>query len=124
MDIQKILYRCERNSILSARLVDELLLPLFEEETGTGIQFSERLDREYGHTVAELPQAWHLGVREQFNAYKLFGREGLAKEFKNHPKIKSRSKRERDYLSSQFFRPWRYAFIRVLEDLKRLITVN
>lgn len=117
MDVRKILYTCERSSMFSHQMVDNLLVPLLEKETGVGAEFSSRLRREYGHIEEKLPGAWHFGVGEQFIAYKLFGREGLAKGLLNHPQVKKRSNRERDYLKSQLFRPWYYAFIRVLEDL-------
>lgn len=117
LDKRKLAYTCRRDSELTARLIDNLLIPLAEDKERLDSLFLKRLDDEYGHLLEELEPEWIYALVQQYIAYKLFGLHRHVKKYLNEPQLARRSAREKGFLESRLFNLWHFAFARVKEDL-------
>ncbi len=116
---EKLIYTCERDSDFGARLIDNLLIPLVKDKERMDSLFAQKLQAEYGHLLEELAPEWVHGFTEQYIAAQLFGPRRLLKAYMPDRRIQNRSSRERSFLEAKLFNPWRFAFLRIKEELGR-----
>lgn len=116
-DFQRILYRCEKSSYISDRLVDRFLIPLCAAEEGLEKKFAQQLS-EYRHIVNKMPSGWPGWLISQDIAFQLFRENGLARNYLEHSQVRRRSDREQDYLKFQIDHPWRFVFCSVIQRLR------
>lgn len=116
---EKLIYTCERDSDFGARLIDNLLIPLVKDKERMDSLFAQKLQAEYGHLLEELAPEWVYGFTEQYIAAQLFGPRRLLKAYMPDRRIQNRSSRERSFLEAKLFNPWRFAFLRIKEELGR-----
>ncbi|NLJ80296.1 MAG: hypothetical protein GX335_04655, partial [Firmicutes bacterium] len=88
-----------------------------EQENRLQRLFIDRVQSEFSAVLGKLDPEWLYGLIAQYTVHKLFGPDRLLKKYLSRPEIKRRSPRERDFLQSQLFSPWRFSFMQVEKDL-------
>lgn len=113
----KLAYSCQRDSDLIARLVDNLLIPLATRKDWLDRHFLKRMHEEYPDIVAKLPEEWLYGLTEQYVAFRVLGPDRLLRAYLKEPEVQKKSAKEKHFLETRLFTPWRYVFMRIEEDL-------
>lgn len=114
---EKLVYTCGRGSELTARLVDNLLIPLAHRKDGLGRVFRTRVQNEYPHLIGEFGPEVSYGLQEQYVAFQVLGPQGLLRKYLQDPEVKRRSAKDRRFLEAKLFSPWQYVFMQIERDL-------
>ncbi|MBE0643513.1 MAG: hypothetical protein IH600_05495 [Bacteroidetes bacterium] len=114
IDYAEIEGLCKDNSAVLAKFVDDFLLNFCADRERLPEAFIREFEP-YEHIVRVMPMQWTQMLLSQYIAHRLFRHGGLARKYRTHPAILSRSKNERAYLEAQITHPWRWCFSRVLE---------
>ena len=93
-------------------LVDDFLIYYCSEREGLDRIFTKKLGQ-FRSVVQMMPERWPFWLMSQYAAFRLFRKNGFARQYVNRPEILSRSDGERALLTFQIENPWKYAFCSV-----------
>ncbi len=109
MDFEKIKRICERNSVLSAKVIDDFLLYYAANRDKLEPEMEKRFAR-FKHVTGKFQKEWIARLKAQYIAHKIFRHDGLIKGYLNHAALKKLGTEEQKYLENQSERPWRFSF--------------
>ena len=114
-EYEQIIRKCEENSRISKRVVDEYLIYYAAARNNLESRMIREFDA-YRHITKQLKIEWLNMMKSQFIAHEIFKEEGLIGPYLNHAELKRINKEEREYLEFQFAHPWRFSFSIVKEN--------
>ena len=114
-EYEQIKRKCEENSRISKRVVDEYLIYYAAARNNLESRMIREFDA-YRHITKQLKIEWLNMMKSQFIAHEIFKEEGLIGPYLNHAELKRINKEERKYLEFQFAHPWRFSFSIVKEN--------
>ena len=114
-EYEQIKRKCEENSRISKRVVDEYLIYYAAARNNLESRMIREFDA-YRHITKQLKIEWLNMMKSQFIAHEIFKEEGLIGPYLNHAELKRINKEEREYLEFQFAHPWRFSFSIVKEN--------
>jgi hypothetical protein len=114
-EYEQIIRKCEENSRISKRVVDEYLIYYAAARNNLESRMIREFDA-YRHITKQLKIEWLNMMKSQFIAHEIFKEEGLIGPYLNHAELKRINKEERKYLEFQFAHPWRFSFSIVKEN--------
>ncbi len=106
---------CERNSRISARVIDDFLIGYAAGHRGLEKKMEQQFDR-YRHVGKKLGREVVNMLKSQFLAHQVFKQEGLLGKFLKHPALDRFTGEERDFLLQQHKLPWRFCFSRIVDN--------
>lgn len=109
MDFKEIKRICERNTVLSARVIDDFLLYYAAERDKLEPEMVRRFAR-FKHITGKFQKEWIARLKAQYISHKIFRHDGLIKGYLNHVALKKLGTEERNYLEIQAASPWRFSF--------------
>ncbi len=118
IDYNEIEKLCEKQSGLFKDLVDDFLIYYCSEREKIDKLFARKLGQ-FRSVVQEMPEGWPYSLMSQYVAFRLFRKNGFARQYVNHPEILSRSDDERALLSFQIENPWRFVFCSIRSNPAR-----
>ena len=125
-DYDVILDRCNHDSAVISRFVDEFLVYYCDDREDMTKQFNREIGR-FAHRLEAMPDEWYRRVLMQYIAFRLFRRGGFVKAYRGHAILRTCGDEERAWLEAQIDRPWRWSFCRaqarVQENFYRMIDV-
>lgn len=108
-NFEKIKFKCEENSKISDKVIDEFLLYYAAERNNLEHEMDQRFAG-YKHIASKLQIEWTTMLKSQYIVHKIFKKDGLIKSFLNHTALKKLDIKERNWLHSQAEQPWRFSF--------------
>jgi len=106
---------CEKNSRISARVVDDYLIAYAAGHHGLGKQMEKRF-ASYRHVGKKLGKENLNMLKSQYLVHRVFQQEGLLGKFLKHPALGRFTGDERDFLMQQLKEPWRFSFSRIVDE--------
>ena len=100
---------CEKNSRMSAKLVDGFLIGYAARHQGLEKKMNQQFAR-YRHVTGKFDKGTVNMMKDQFIAHQIFKEGGMIGKIMNNPALKRFEGEERDYLEQQAAMPWRFSF--------------
>ncbi|MBL7111180.1 MAG: hypothetical protein ISS19_04485 [Bacteroidales bacterium] len=100
---------CEKNSRMSAKLVDGFLIGYAARHQGLEKKMNQQFAR-YRHVTEKFDKGTVNMMKSQYIAHRIFREGGMIGKFLNNPALKRLVREERDYLEQQAAMPWRFSF--------------
>ena len=111
-EIRKV---CEKNSRISAKLVDEFLLGYAARHQGLEKKMNREFDR-YRHVTGKFNKGDVNMMKSQYIAHRIFREGGLIGKLLKNPALKRFGGEDRDYLEQHATMPWRFSFSVITEE--------
>jgi hypothetical protein len=108
-DYHEIEKACIKQNELSQTFVDDFLIYFCAQREGLDRLFAKKLGQ-YRSIVQKMPEGWPFWIMSQYTAFRLFRKNGFAKQYMGYSEILRRSDDEKALLSFQIANPWRFAF--------------
>ena len=93
-EYEQIIRKCEENSRISKRVVDEYLIYYAAARNNLESRMIREFDA-YRHITKQLKIEWLNMMKSQFIAHEIFKEEGLIGPYLNHAELKRINKEER-----------------------------
>jgi hypothetical protein len=115
IDIHKLELRCLNDSRTLGSLLDDFLLRYSDERERLSRDVAYAL-RPYVRILEVMPEGWSGYLTAQLMAHTLFGEVALARKYRAHAALRQRSRVELDFFEYQLLHPWRWRFMRLIEE--------
>jgi len=112
---ESILAHCKSNSALSAKVVDDWLIPYAAVKNDLEKLFLQRI-KPYFNSAAKLGEDNMGMLISQFMGHHLFKKGGLIKKYLNQSLVKQLPSKEYDFLEFQASNPWRFCFSVIVDE--------
>ena len=106
---------CEKNTRISARVVDDFLISYAAGHHGLE-KLMEKRFAHFGHVGKKLGRENLNMLKSQYLAHRVFKQEGLLGKFLKHPALDRFTGDERDFLLQQQEVPWLFCFSRIVDE--------
>jgi hypothetical protein len=117
-DYREIEKMCIRQSELSKTFVDDFLIYFCAEREGLDKLFAKKLTQ-FRPLIRMMPEGWPSWLMSQYAAFRLFRKNGFARQYAGHPEILCRSDNEKAILALQIENPWRFSFCSIRSNPAR-----
>jgi hypothetical protein len=114
-DFEQIKLVCEKNSEISARVVDGLLIYYAAERNNLESRMNQEFDS-YRHVTKKFQVEWVNMLKSQYLGHKIFKKGGLITSYLDHTALKKLNQEERKYLEIQAENPWKFSFSYIKEE--------
>jgi hypothetical protein len=118
IDYGEIENTCQKQTTLFNEFVDDFLIYYCSDKEGLDKIFARKLSQ-FRSTVQKMPENWPFWLMSQYVAFRLFRKNGFARQYVNRPEILLRRDAEKALLAFQIENPWKYAFCSVVDNPAR-----
>ena len=112
IEIKKV---CDRNSSISATVIDDFILHYAVAKNNLAEEFDLKI-ASYRHITQETPASWVRMLKSQYIIHSIFKEDGLLRKYLNHAEIKRRPPGEQEFLKEQLATPWRFCFSTIVDN--------
>jgi hypothetical protein len=106
---KKLRLICEKNTLISARVIDEFLIYYASERDHLDFQMNRRFEI-YKHITDTFPEELINKLKAQYIAHRIFREDGLIKDYLYHTAVINLGVKNRKWLEIQSKEVWRFCF--------------
>jgi hypothetical protein len=112
LQFDQIKAHCEKNGILSKKVIDEFIIH-YAAEKARLVPEMEASIRKYKNAARELQQSHINFLKSEYIAHRVFKKDGLIHKFLNHSAFQGLPLEQMEYLRFNSKNPWRFSFAEV-----------
>ena len=114
MNFSNIKARCDQNSLMCERVIDQFLMYYIAYKAGLAKNI-DLTEKKYKHIVRDMPKGFFPAASAEFIVGKTLMKNGLLNKYIKDPRINELSVEEQAYLKFQLAHPWRYVFATIVD---------
>ncbi len=115
MDYNTLRKVCEKNSRISAKVIDDFLINFAAGHQNLEKKMNQQF-AVYRHVSREFDKGWIGLLQAQYLGHRIFRNEGLINKFLNHPALRRFNQEEMELLRQYAKLPWRFSFSEITDN--------
>ncbi len=115
MNFELLKNRCETNSQISNRVIDNFLIYYAANSVGIDKEFDRRV-RPYKHIIKEFDPEWTDMLKMQYIGHRIFKESGYIHRLLQGEQVKNLTPDDLYFLQQQSKKPWRFSFSTIVKS--------